>query len=78
MVLGMVSRKRKRNLWIRPVTTWIADDLISCLMIELRQDERKFPNFTRMKPETFDYILLLAADIIVKSDTHFRRSIPPE
>jgi hypothetical protein len=73
------SRKWKKRLWIHPLTKKrAAGDVISYLIIELCQDERKFQNFTCMKPETFDCVLLLVTDIIAKSDTNFRTSIPSQ
>jgi hypothetical protein len=53
------------------------EDLISCPWLNSTR-MRKFQNFSHIKPQTFGYLQLIVADIIVKSDTNFRTSIPLE
>jgi len=46
-------------------------------LAELRKDELKFKNFTRMSSTTFDFILNEIGEAIRSQDTNFRQSIAP-
>lgn len=44
------------------------------LFDELRQDEKKFVEYTRMKMSTFDYILIKIKPLIIKNWTNFNKT----
>jgi len=44
------------------------------LFDELRQDEKKFLEYTRMKISTFDYILIKNEPLIIKNWTNFNKT----
>lgn len=54
------------------------NNTIKSFIRELRNDECKFKNFTRMSTDTFDHILEILNDEIRKPGTNFKKSITPE
>ncbi|KAL4126780.1 hypothetical protein QTP88_010989 [Uroleucon formosanum] len=73
------QEKNKKKLWVHPLNLRRTENnTIKCFIHELRNDECKFRNFTRMSTDTFDYILEILNDEIRKPDTNFRKSITPE
>lgn len=76
-----VKRKyrKKRCCWVRP---WLSRrtevSQYKLLMEELRlRDEKSFKNYTRMNPDQFFEILNRVQPRIEKTNTKFRKSIPP-
>ncbi|KAL4126781.1 hypothetical protein QTP88_010990 [Uroleucon formosanum] len=73
------QEENKKKLWVHPLNLKRTENnTIKCFIHELRNDECKFRNFTRMSTDTFDYILEILNDEIRKPDTNFRKSITPE
>lgn len=70
---------KKKKLWIHPLNKKrITHNVILSLLCELRSDESKFKNYTRVSTDTFDFILEAIREEIRKKDTNFRKSISPE
>lgn len=63
-----------RKFWTHPINQ--KRNLINFLN-ELREDEKKFFNFTRMSINSFDYLLELISDKIKRQNTNYRRSVTP-
>ena len=66
-VCGLHPINEKRN----------KENILQNFIKELRSDDDKFRNFTRMSVNTFDYVLNVITDRIRKPDSKFRKSIPP-
>lgn len=63
-----------REWWVHPYNLKRnAEDVIINLIAELRTYPEKFNNFTRMRIETFDYLLGLIENAIRKQDTNYRK-----
>jgi len=77
--LQELEKKQKKKLWVHPLNQKrITHNVIFSLLCELRADESKFKNYTRVNIDTFDFILQQIQEEIRKQDTHFRKSISPE
>lgn len=66
-------------MWVHP----IVNDRLSkghfyTLFAEVREDNEKFFNFTRMPMASFDELLGYIKEKITKKNTRMRTSIPPE
>jgi len=76
---NLEQNHKKKKLWIHPLNKKrITHNVILTLLCELRSDESKFKNYTRVSSVTFDFILQEIGEEIRKEDTHFRKSISPE
>lgn len=74
-----LEERDKKKLWVHPLNKKrITHNVIVSFICELRSDEKKFKNYTRVCTSTFDFIIQQIGDEIRKEDTHFRRSISPE
>lgn len=76
MKYGMFFSKR---LWVHEINLGRRQyGEFHTLMPQLRQDEKRFFIYFRMTSETFDGIVDLIKEDIIKQDTNYRESIPPE
>lgn len=71
--------KKNRRMWVHP----IVNDRLSkghfyTIFAEIREDEEKFFNFTRMSMASFSELLGCIKEKITKKDTRMRTCIPPE
>ena len=64
-----------RNWWVHPSNQ---KRNLTGFINELREDPKKFRNFTRISIESFEHVLNLIKFRIQKNNTYFRKSIPPE
>lgn len=64
-----------RNWWVHPLNQ---KRNLTGFINELREDPKKFRNFTRISIESFEHVLNLIKFRIQKNNTYFRKSIPPE
>jgi len=72
------KNKRKRKIWVHEINKKRTENnTIFNFLAELRKDELKFKNFTRMSSTTFDFILNEIGEAIRSQDTNFRQSIAP-
>jgi len=79
LLLETERHEKPKRMWIHPLNEKrTTSNLIQCFLRELRNDELKFKNFTRVSSETFDYILKIITEEIQKPDTNFRMSIKPD
>jgi len=69
----------EKKLWVHPLNQKrITHNVIVSFICEIRSDEKKFKNYTRVGISTQDYIIQQIGEEIRKEDTNFRRSISPE
>lgn len=68
-----------RNYWVHPINEVrsLENTLIKFIR-EIRKYEDKFRNYTRMTPQTFDFLLDLLEERIKKQDTNYRKAVTPE
>ena len=79
LLLNIEEDEKQKRMWVHPLNKKrTTNNLIKCFLRELRNDDLKFKNFTRVSPETFDYILNIISEEIQKADTNFRKSIKPD
>lgn len=72
-------RRKQRRMWVHPIVDSRPEKgHFYNLFSELREDEEKFFNFTRMSTATFDALLMSIREKITKKDTRMRKCIPPE
>lgn len=69
------EERNKPRFWVDP---WNEKRDLNCLMQELRSDEKRFKNFTRMSISTFDYLLALVGENLKKTTTNWREPISSE
>lgn len=79
LLLETEHREKPKRMWVHPLKEKrTKSNLIQSFLCELRNDELKFKNFTRVSSETFNYILKIITEEIQKPDTNFRMSIKPD
>lgn len=72
------AEDQDKRLWVHPINEKRSkENTLQTFINELRSDDNKFRNFTRMSVTTFDYVLNVISDKIRKRDSRFRKSIPP-
>jgi len=58
LLIDIENNEKQKRMWVHPLNKKrTINNLIKCFLCKLRNDELKFKNFTRVSPETFDYIL---------------------
>lgn len=72
------KRSRPRRVWVKD---WVkkrkTEGCYIKLLSELQSNEpRLYRNFVRMKGDDFNFLLNLVTPLIMKKDTHMRKSIP--
>lgn len=73
------KRKKNRKIWEHSIIKERpAKGCFNTLFQEIRGDEEKFFNFTRMSVASFDELLGILKDSLIKQDTLMRKSISPE
>jgi hypothetical protein len=73
-----MGEKRKR-LWVHPINEKREkENTMQKFLQELRCDENKFQNFTRLSLETFYFIFNLSSDKMRSKYSNYRRSITAE
>ena len=86
VVVAVISKRRnkkkrkKRSVWVKP---WLKRreerGVFNTLLQEFRLEEgMEYKKFLRMSPETFDELLGLIEDAILKQNTVMRDSISPK
>lgn len=73
-----ISNDKKCKIWMHEINQKrLENNTILNFLAELREDELKFKNFTRMSSATFDFMLNAIGETIRSQDTNFRKSIAP-
>ena len=55
LLLDIEKNEKQKRMWVHPLNEKrTTNNLIKCFLRELRNDDLKFKNFTRISPETFD------------------------
>lgn len=67
--------RAQRRFWVHP---WNEKRDLCSYIQELRTDENRFKNFTRMSIATFDYLLHIVGEDLTKFSTNWRKPIAPE
>lgn len=73
------QKRKKRRFWIHPFLTDRSTRGIFCVLFnDLRRNEEKFFNFTRMSITSFDGLMHYLKDGLTGINTNMRDSIPPD
>lgn len=68
-----------RSYWVHPINeVRSTEKTLIKFITEMRKYEDKFRNYTRMTPNTFDFLLNLIEHRIKKQDTNYRKAVTPE
>ena len=68
-----------KRMWVHPINRKRDEqNSLKKFVAELKEDETKFRNFTRLSLGTFNHILSMIEHEIRKCDTNLRKSITPE
>ncbi|CAI6377837.1 unnamed protein product [Macrosiphum euphorbiae] len=77
LVLHKIKGKKQKRKWTKDWLLKRSQYSLINLLNELRFHPEDWHNYLRMDEETYFELLQLVTPLIVKQDTHLRKSIPP-